>query len=137
MYTPYKYRALSWFSLLRFRQSTQAIEEQKVAEEQLGEEVTTANQRIHEIENDLCSINEQLGEAKVSSHADSVVGLLCNVKNSQIAFQMIFKLCLQKYFKCMTFWICSKSVKSVIKGKFYASFNHINVHIHIVLSKFR
>ena len=51
--------------MLYYRQSTQAIEEQKVAEEELAGEVTTANSRIQEIENELCSINEQLGEAKV------------------------------------------------------------------------
>ena len=40
--------------------------EQKVAEEELAEEVDTANVRIDEINSEMGSILEQLGEAKVN-----------------------------------------------------------------------
>lgn len=39
--------------------------EQKVAEEELAEEVDTANIRVDEINTEMGSIMEQLGEAKV------------------------------------------------------------------------
>lgn len=50
------------------RTSNQAVAEQKVAEEELGEEVDTANVRIEEINSEMVSIMEQLGEAKVDKH---------------------------------------------------------------------
>lgn len=50
------------------RTSNQSISEQKIAEEELAEEVTTANTRVLEIENEMVQINEQLGEAKVDKH---------------------------------------------------------------------
>lgn len=50
------------------RTSNQAVAEQKVAEEELAEEVDTANIRIDEINSEMGSIMEQLGEAKVDKH---------------------------------------------------------------------
>ena len=39
-----------------------------MAEEELAEEVATANSRIDEVGTELSSINEQLGEAKARNH---------------------------------------------------------------------
>ncbi|XP_055958338.1 structural maintenance of chromosomes protein 1A [Patella vulgata] len=50
------------------RTSTQAVAEQKKIEEELGYDVETANLRISEINVELGSVIEQLGEAKVDKH---------------------------------------------------------------------
>ena len=49
-----------------FRTSRQAVDEQKVVEAQLSNEVDTARVRINEVQQELESVVEQLGEAKVS-----------------------------------------------------------------------
>ena len=57
-----------------FRTSKQAVEEQKRIESQLAGEVETARQRISEINAELESVVEQLGEAKVSVTDSKVHG---------------------------------------------------------------
>ena len=51
-----------------FRTSKQAVEEQKRIESTLAAEVDTARMRIQEINTELESVVEQLGEAKVDKH---------------------------------------------------------------------
>lgn len=49
-----------------FRSSTLALQEQKEGEKELGSEVGAASGRLEEIDAELTSIQEQLGEAKVN-----------------------------------------------------------------------
>ena len=59
-----------WFFIVKyFRTSNQAVAEQKIAEEELAEEVDTANIRMDEINSEMGSILDQLGEAKVRNHS--------------------------------------------------------------------
>ena len=53
--------------MIFIRTSNQAVEDQKRLEAQLSEEVNAATIRIAEINKELDSIMEQLGEAKVNN----------------------------------------------------------------------
>lgn len=58
-------------NFLMIRTSNQAVLEQKKLEEEMGGDVDTANRRIQEINVELESVIEQLGEAKV--HARTIL----------------------------------------------------------------
>ena len=68
---------------INYRTSEQAVGEQKLAENELAEEVDTANIRVEEINNELSSIHEQLGEAKVCA----ISLMVCH------AYLQVFKAC--------------------------------------------
>jgi structural maintenance of chromosome 1 len=51
-----------------FRSSTQALQEQRDAENEMSLDVGAASGRLDEIDAELSSIQEQLGQAKVDKH---------------------------------------------------------------------
>lgn len=55
-------------SNLFVRTSNTAVNEQKHTEEELSSEVEVANRRIQEINEEIGTVHEQLGEAKVSNN---------------------------------------------------------------------
>ncbi len=64
----YHFSLLMPYAPSLYRTSKSAVEDQKKAEVALGAEVDTARGRISEIQNELESVVEQLGEAKVDKH---------------------------------------------------------------------
>lgn len=63
---------IEWYELDGFyRTSETAVADLKRAEMELSEEVEMANVRISEINDEMASIMEQLGEAKVDKHESS------------------------------------------------------------------
>ena len=95
--------------LFYFRTSNQTVAEQKKIEEDLSAQVDQANHRITEINSELESVMDQLGEAKVDKHEsaramkkkellDNLKGLFSGVVSFPL-FQIIIYLSIDIYQK--------------------------------------
>ena len=100
--------------LFYFRTSNQTVAEQKKIEEDLSAQVDQANHRITEINSELESVMDQLGEAKVDKHEsaramkkkellDNLKGLFSGVVSFPL-FQIIVYLSIDIYKKNIEKW---------------------------------